>query len=351
MLFETCGREGVFSNATINSTTVFEVIDGPRSLSMMSCSDWISCLRQRLSIETLKRTIVTLCVVMGLLATQVALAQPSDQPTIVTNKAPLYADISYSYDLVFAIGGEEGDDRLKVPYLILVDEEGSIFVADSNPWQILKYDARGNFVRRFGAPGEGPGEFRMIASMTLTSEGELAVYDARQSRVQYFDLDGTVLRQIRLSTGAIGIPEMFIREGAYYFGGNFVDRKTHRRLPSVRKYDREGTFVEAPFTNDNPPEKTSAHFSFDEQGSFYYIEPLDWFRYHVEKYDQAGTLQLVIERENDPIKLPKEEVERQTEAVRARGVNAPNPFMASIVKGTNASPGRLNNPPTHLTPS
>ena len=259
-----------------------------------------------------KRTIVTLCAVVGLMATQMAFSQPSDEHVIVKNKAPLYADISYSYDLIFTIGGEESDYRLAVPHLILVDEEGSIFVSDSNPWQIVKYDARGNFVRRFGAPGEGPGEFRMIASMTLTSEGELAVYDPWPLRVQYFDLDGTVLRQILLSTVSFGIPDMFIREGAYYLGGTFIDKKTHRRLPSVMKYDREGTFVEALYTNDNPPEKASSQFSFDEQGSFYYIEPLDWFRYHVERYDQAGTLQLVIERENDPIKLPKEEVERQT---------------------------------------
>ena len=237
-----------------------------------------ACKNEKRRLMQAKRTIVTLCAVMGLMATQMALSQPSDQHVIVKNKAPLYADISYSYDLIFTIGGEESDYRLAVPYLILVDEEGSIFVADSNPWQIVKYDARGNFVRRIGAPGEGPGEFTFIASMALTSDGELAVYDARQNRVQYFDLDGTVLRQVRLSTGAIGIPEMFIREGAYYLGGTFVDKKTHRLLPSVWKYDREGTFVEAVFTKDNPPEKASAHFSFDEQGSFYYITQVVTYR-------------------------------------------------------------------------
>ena len=169
-----------------------------------------------------KRTVVTLCAVMGLMATQMALSQPSDEPVIVRNKAPLYADISYSYDLVFAIGGQEGDYRLAVPYLILVDDEGSIFVADSNPWQILKYDARGNFVRRFGAPGEGPGEFTFIASMALTSDGELAVYDARQNRVQYFDLDGSVLRQVRLSTFALGQPRCLSGMGSTTSAGPFT---------------------------------------------------------------------------------------------------------------------------------
>lgn len=66
-----------------------------------------------------------------------------------------------------------------------------MYVYDYQYKQIRSYNAAGKFLRNIGRSGSGPGEYRN-AVMTVTNDSVLVVLDAGNTRVSYFNPDGTV---------------------------------------------------------------------------------------------------------------------------------------------------------------
>ena len=62
---------------------------------------------------------------------------------------------------------------------VLRTPAGDLAVADRGSQQIRIYDASGRYLRAFGGPGDGPGDFRSLWSLVLTHEGKLLGVDYR----------------------------------------------------------------------------------------------------------------------------------------------------------------------------
>lgn len=60
---------------------------------------------------------------------------------------------------------------------VLRTRGGELVVADRGSQQIRIYDASGRYMRAFGGPGEGPGEFRSLSFVVLTHQGTLLGVD------------------------------------------------------------------------------------------------------------------------------------------------------------------------------
>lgn len=54
---------------------------------------------------------------------------------------------------------------------IAVGESGAIYVDDTHPASIRLFGPDGGFVRRIGREGEGPGEFRSLAGISVLPDG------------------------------------------------------------------------------------------------------------------------------------------------------------------------------------
>ena len=80
---------------------------------------------------------------------------------------------------------------------LVVDNQGSIYVFDRLNKAIFVYDHAGNFVRRVGRDGEGPGEFRMPATMGWLGD-TLWVADPRLARITLFTRAGEVRGTLRI---------------------------------------------------------------------------------------------------------------------------------------------------------
>jgi hypothetical protein len=87
-------------------------------------------------------------------------------------------------DLVFESRGD-----------IAVAPDGSVFVSNTTRHTIYKFDPSGRFAKRFGQPGQGPGD--------LTYPGRLSILDGRylvvgeyatNRRISLFGLDGTFVK-------------------------------------------------------------------------------------------------------------------------------------------------------------
>ena len=76
---------------------------------------------------------------------------------------------------------------------LAVDEVGRIYVADGASQEVRVFDRQGDFLRRFGRRGVGPGEFRSLAGVAWHPSGVLLAMDFGTRRVTAFDSVGTVL--------------------------------------------------------------------------------------------------------------------------------------------------------------
>ncbi|HMH64292.1 MAG TPA: hypothetical protein VK515_01820, partial [Rhizomicrobium sp.] len=83
-----------------------------------------------------------------------------------------------------------GPDRFTEPNAVLVAPDGSLFVAEGHTRdykghpRIIKFDRNGKFVKQWGSPGAGPGQFGMPHCLAMDTAGRLYVGDRDNNRIQ-----------------------------------------------------------------------------------------------------------------------------------------------------------------------
>ena len=74
------------------------------------------------------------------------------------------------------------------PNWIAVNSKGTIALSDDEKDCILMFDKDGNFVRKFGSYGKGPGELFAPAGLAFLNDDELLVVDDSNGRIQQFNV-------------------------------------------------------------------------------------------------------------------------------------------------------------------
>jgi len=72
------------------------------------------------------------------------------------------------------------------PNAVAVDKAGNVYVADSGNYRIKKFDSKGRFIKQWGSPGEGDGQFGRLVSIKVDSSGNVFIVDAKNNRIQKF---------------------------------------------------------------------------------------------------------------------------------------------------------------------
>ena len=79
------------------------------------------------------------------------------------------------------------------------DSAGNTYISDGYiNSRIAKVDKNGNWIKSWGEPGAGPGQFRTPHSIAVDAEDHVYVADRGNRRIQVFDGDGKFLRQITI---------------------------------------------------------------------------------------------------------------------------------------------------------
>jgi hypothetical protein len=88
------------------------------------------------------------------------------------------------------------------PIYLIGEASGAFYISDAMNGQVLQYAPDGSFIRTFGRPGRGPGEFGFPNPLALVGDSILAVGDMGNLQLTLFDRrTGSFLRSARVGQG------------------------------------------------------------------------------------------------------------------------------------------------------
>lgn len=134
-----------------------------------------------------------------------------------------------------------GEGLLRRPTGIALDPSGQrVYVVDTLHCQVFSFERNGQFLKRFGSRGAGPGQMNAPTYIAVAPNGNLAISDTLNFRVQIFRPDGTLLNsfgQVGDSAGAFARPKgiAYDHRGRLYVADGGFD--------NVQIFDPEGRLL------------------------------------------------------------------------------------------------------------
>lgn len=159
-------------------------------------------------------------------------------------------------------------------------DNGEVFVLQGHgkgPSQALKFDRDGNFIKAFGRPGAGPGEFDLPHSIVIDASGLLHIADRNNARIQVFDVGGNFVRQSKHPGTPCGL--CLGPDGLLYLA--------HGHTGLIKQLDLAGNVL----GETGGQGKTLGHFgeahylAVSARGEIYVADTLNW---RVQKYVKRG---------------------------------------------------------------
>jgi sugar lactone lactonase YvrE len=156
-----------------------------------------------------------------------------------------------------------------------VSPDGYLYVTDTYNDRVQKFDSSGVYISEFGTRGSGPGELNQPSAVAFDSEGNIWVSDTQNDRIQKFDQNYTFLFQFGTHGNAPGqfnepAGIAFDEEDNIYVSDNLNDR--------VQVFDKNGTFL-SQITGLSKP----YDISLDSIGNIYIS---DVYNYEIAVHDR-----------------------------------------------------------------
>jgi len=249
-----------------------------------------------------------------------------DGVTVVKNPIqPMYRENVCMIKEDLSIGKAEGQEEYMFNRIqdIAVDDNGEIYVADSQATQIKVFDPKGKFLRIIGRKGQGPGEFTGIHSIQITVNNELMLYDDWQHRLVYFSLAGQFIRSkhFSVSVGTVGRLNPYSplycdsRENYYIVTSIMELPKAFKAHREILKIGADLKYITIARTPDHDPTKSFSRFSLEDL--YFQLMAKDYVllgnskNYEAQIFNPEGKVVKKITREYDPV--PVSEAEKEEE--------------------------------------
>jgi hypothetical protein len=221
-------------------------------------------------------------------------------------------------------GGDDADDVLfGVISAVAVDDDGRVYLLDSQINVVHVFSPEGEFLGEIGREGEGPGEFRNPEGMFVTADGNVAILQGMPGKIIRITPQGDPLDNIRLPGQDDG--GMMMLSGGIRAGDDLV-LSTRDFEPGENELSITNKLVRvnsagalAATYNASTLTRSMAGFNYDERrdaevlftatrdGDLFVFD--GWDEYAIKAYDDAGNLTRVIERDFEPRKRSKAEME------------------------------------------
>ncbi|HEV2124991.1 MAG TPA: 6-bladed beta-propeller, partial [Chloroflexota bacterium] len=147
---------------------------------------------------------------------------------------------------------KRGGGPYYLPTNLAVAPNGDLYVTDGyDNARVHQFTATGEYVRSWGEPGTGPGEFNLPHGIAVDAQGQVLVADRENERIQFFSPDGAYLTewrdvqrptQVRVGPdGLIYVSELWWRPGWHSFiNGTLADERPGR----VSVFAPDGTVMD-----------------------------------------------------------------------------------------------------------
>ncbi|WP_419948924.1 hypothetical protein [Candidatus Palauibacter sp.] len=231
---------------------------------------------------------------------------------------------------------------------VAFDEDGTLFILDSDAGHIVAIDPGGGFVRTISGKGEGPGELNQPIGMAVFSDGGIGVNDLTRG-IQFFSREGEFLREAAfdMMDGAPGVPIYALPDGtvlsAELVGGSLArllggDDAVPEGRP-IHRYRLDGTrelfYAAWPGPPGEETEMRAGNVRLVMSGAEPFPLPLavgvlrdgrvvvaDSVGYRIKILDASGRVTRTLERSLAPVAVTEaiREAERERRLATARSV-------------------------------
>ena len=237
--------------------------------------------------------------------------------TIVNNpKEPMCGEdvLVLEEDLSIGKSEAERDYLFSAIRSIAVDDSGNIYVLDGKENQVLAFDHSGEHLNTFGRAGQGPGEFSLALTMSLTDQDEIVIEDYRNHLV-YFSTKGEFVRNLPLAKSGV---RRVIIDSIGNILGIVIVRDGENSHYELNKYNPDLNLLHTLGITPTPSASTEGFNPFS--GSIYYRFDKDlrvvWATpdlYEIKICDTTGNLVKKISKEYDPVEITEEEKKEAAE--------------------------------------
>jgi hypothetical protein len=212
---------------------------------------------------------------------------------------------------------------LKMPDFAEADSQGNIYVVEqysSSEFFIYKFSPTGEFIKKFGKMGQGPGELQGISGLIINKSDHILISDRSAGKLLEFDADGGLVKETKAT--------YLVQEVVPLENGNYIARRTAKDasesrhwflclfnpdFEEVKKLDSVDMSALVP---GKPTAGTIIAFHWRVFGNEIYVGN-EQRGYELLVYDLDGNLLRKIRKEYKPVPYP-EEFKRQTEELAAR---------------------------------
>ena len=144
---------------------------------------------------------------------------------------------------LWRLGGDtdDEDEFFGVIADIRIDDEGNVYLLDSQLAEVKIYTADGEFVNSIGREGEGPGEFRQPVACFFTENDKVAVLQSMPGKIVLLGKDGEPAGEHPLPKTEDGGWQML--QGGKASGGNTVLFMSRQKMDTETNQWTRGSFL------------------------------------------------------------------------------------------------------------
>lgn len=152
-----------------------------------------------------------------------------------------------------------------MPQGIARDDNGYIYVSDTQHHAVKKFEYNGTLVTQWGEQGSGDGNFTYPSGLCIGAADELFVSDFFNKRLQVFSLDGTFLRKLPLPD----YPTNILCDGN---GTLYVATGYFSSSGSIVKMHEDGTILEQWNSVDGERYRNPSGMALDSEGHLMVVD-------------------------------------------------------------------------------
>jgi hypothetical protein len=259
-------------------------------------------------------------------------------PHMMNPAMPIKAPTSMKLERLWHVSGDDAEDFLfGVLIRIASDDQGNVYVLDSQLHQVMVFSPDGEYLRAIGRQGEGPGEFNRPSDLFMTADGNVAILQGMPGKIVLMTPEGEPVGNHPVPEPEDGGMQMFSSgqlagDQLVLSAERFSRQEDGMTISSALiGIDKTGKQVASYFSQED--KRDFANLSFDEKkmrrnavtwsaagdGRVYASDNFD--AYQIKVYKADGILERVIEREYESRVRTEDEVEENTPRVMIRHGN------------------------------